>query len=535
MRKKIVFLVFFILIIMNCSLLFSSYESQLDDLVVSLSKTKDKSIQKIAVINFIDTTSKQRFLFSDILETDLNTKIINTGRFKVIEKNRLDEILKELKFGYEGLTDPAQSKQFGKMSQADAILTGTYFERGKQVQVSAKLINIETGEVVWADNISVLKEEIPLGLFQPPNIYQETQIIPVGEKEKYKPKPTGKLILNSDPPQSEIYLDAKPMGITPAILQSVIAGERNITLMKDGYEDYIEKITLNPNETVNKDIKMKKKTGALSIETIPSGAEIYIAGYKKGVSPININLIVGKYKVKATKEDYEVYEKEATIEYKATRKETFNLTEEPGSLLIKVEQPPANVYIDGDNKGEANPKLSFEKFPSGEHTIKITKDGYDDYKQTITIHANKGETISALLKKRQAEEGKKIGQYIIKEPVKGEKVVMDTGTNLMWVWDGNLAGREMTWNNAINYCKNLVYAGYDDWRSPTIDELKTLIKENERPTINNQGFNCLNGWYWSATDVPDDTYAMGVLFGTGTVAHTNKTNTNYFRPVRGGP
>lgn len=399
--NKNYFLVFFILVVINCSLLFCSYESQLDNLVGSLCKIKNKSIQKIAVINFIDTTSKQRFLFSDILETDLNTKIINTGRFKVIEKNRLDEILKELKFGYEGLADPTQSKQFGKMSQADAILTGTYFEKGKQVQVSAKLINIETGEVVWADNISVLKEEIPLGLFQPPNIYQETQIIPAGEKEKYKIKPTGKLIINSDPPQAEIYLDAKPMGITPAILQSVIAGERNITLMKDGYEDYIEKITLNPNDAVNKDIKMKKKAGALSIETVPSGAEIYIDGYKKGVSPITVNLLIGKYKVKAIKENYEVYEKEVTIEYKTTRKETFNLTEEPGSLLIKVEQSPANVYVDGDWKGKADPKLSFEKFPSGVHTVKITKDGYEDYKQTITIHANKSETISIVLKKGQ--------------------------------------------------------------------------------------------------------------------------------------
>ncbi len=191
------------------------------------------------------------------------------------------------------------------------------------------------------------------------------------------------------------------MGITPAILQSVIAGERNITLMKEGYEDYIEKITLKPNETVNKDIKMKKKAGALSIETIPSGAEIYIDGYKKGVSPITVNLIIGKYKVKAIKEDYEDYEKETTIEYKATRKETFNLTEEPGSLLIKVEQSPANVYIDNELKGKADPKLSFEKFPSGEHTVKITKDGYEDYKQTMTIHSNKGETISVVLKKEK--------------------------------------------------------------------------------------------------------------------------------------
>jgi len=243
---------------------------------------------------------------------------------------------------------------------------------------------------------------LPLGAMQLPNIYQEIQVIPTGERERAsKPKPTGTLSIVSNPPEAEIFLDAKRKGITPALFQSIVAGERNIMLTKEGYEDYIENVTIKPNETAKMEVVMKRKMGTLKIETNPSGAGIYINGYKKGFSPVSVELEIGSYDVKAKKEDYENYEEKIQISYKETTEKTFSLTEEPGSLLIKVEPSPANVYIDGDNKGEANPTLSLEKFPSGSHTVKIRKDGYSDYEETVEIHANKGKTISAVLKKEK--------------------------------------------------------------------------------------------------------------------------------------
>lgn len=35
---------------------------------------------------------------------------------------------------------------------------------------------------------------------------------------------------------------------------------------------------------------------------------------------------------------------------------------------------------------------------------------------------------------------------------------------------------ESAWTNAFNYCENLSDGGYDDWRLPTIDEIRTLIQ-----------------------------------------------------------
>src|SRR5690606_8656631 len=49
------------------------------------------------------------------------------------------------------------------------------------------------------------------------------------------PVPTGRLIVNSDPQNAEIFLDGKPTGLrTPAELNNLAPGTYELTLVKDG-------------------------------------------------------------------------------------------------------------------------------------------------------------------------------------------------------------------------------------------------------------------------------------------------------------
>lgn len=51
----------------------------------------------------------------------------------------------------------------------------------------------------------------------------------------------------------------------------------------------------------------------------------------------------------------------------------------------------------------------------------------------------------------------------------------DPSTNLMWTAKDN--GNDITWGNAVKYCKNLNLAGYSDWRLPSIDELEGIYDD----------------------------------------------------------
>jgi len=56
------------------------------------------------------------------------------------------------------------------------------------------------------------------------------------------------------------------------------------------------------------------------------------------------------------------------------------------------------------------------------------------------------------------------------------QVWVDPSTGLMWAARDN--GRDITWGKAMKYCRNLVLAGYSDWRMPSIDELQGIYDDS---------------------------------------------------------
>ncbi|ETR67766.1 MAG: hypothetical protein OMM_11241, partial [Candidatus Magnetoglobus multicellularis str. Araruama] len=122
--------------------------------------------------------------------------------------------------------------------------------------------------------------------------------------------------------------------------------------------------------------------------------------------------------------------------------------------------------------------------------------------------------------------------------------ITDTTTGLMWQRDPPI--NEMTWKSAIEYAESLSLDDYNDWRLPTITELKTIVDYSESyPSINEDYYNCVSTFYWSSTSSLVVTgIAYGVYFYKGNINMNNKSSSNnssstnplsYFvRAVRGG-
>ncbi|OGW04063.1 MAG: hypothetical protein A2Z59_11275 [Nitrospinae bacterium RIFCSPLOWO2_02_39_17] len=111
--------------------------------------------------------------------------------------------------------------------------------------------------------------------------------------------------------------------------------------------------------------------------------------------------------------------------------------------------------------------------------------------------------------------------------------VVDTDTDLMWQQGEN---NKMNWDSAIAYCKNLSLAGYNDWRLPNIEELKSLIDVKKNPKINKTHFpNAYSSYYWSSTaDTGNSSNAWYVNFVNGNVDYYGKSWYYYVRCVRDG-
>ena len=77
----------------------------------------------------------------------LETSLIESNRFTVIEKSQRDELLKEQEFQSSGICDEACAVEIGKMVGAEYLMLGEIIGFADLYQVNIKIINIEKGDV----------------------------------------------------------------------------------------------------------------------------------------------------------------------------------------------------------------------------------------------------------------------------------------------------------------------------------------------------------------------------------------------------
>jgi len=78
------------------------------------------------------------------------TQLVSLRRFKVIERSALDKVLAEQSLQASGLVDDKAATNLGKLAGADAIVMGSLTFTKNHTNVSARVIDTETGETIVA-------------------------------------------------------------------------------------------------------------------------------------------------------------------------------------------------------------------------------------------------------------------------------------------------------------------------------------------------------------------------------------------------
>ncbi len=133
--------------------------------------------------------------------------------------------------------------------------------------------------------------------------------------------------------------------------------------------------------------------------------------------------------------------------------------------------------------------------------------------------------------------------------VRRSGTVTDKLTGLTWmrcslgqVWTGSSCLEQKQWYTWFDWIharesvSQLEYAGYQDWRLPTREELQTLLELGcVEPSINLEAFpTTIPGYYWTETSDQNPNYAWRVDFTNGLVGSDLKASVSYrVRPVRG--
>ena len=120
-----------------------------------------------------------------------------------------------------------------------------------------------------------------------------------------------------------------------------------------------------------------------------------------------------------------------------------------------------------------------------------------------------------------------------------DDLVLDKETGLVWARNANLAGEQIGWMGAIDFCRACTLGHRKGWRLPTLEELSSLVDPSQElpslpsghPFINVQLYD-----YWSSNTYEYySTAAWLVNMNNGIESNHYKSDwDSYVWPVRGG-
>ena len=168
--------------------------------------------------------------------------LVNQGRFKVVSRDQLENILRELKLSASALVDQSNALKAGKLAAAEAIMVATVNESGKAVEIYAQIINTETSTVLASKDVfdpekapgtartkmrelaAKLKQEYPLVGGSVVTVSNQRVAVAIGSAKKVRPDMRVIVYLEGEPlvdPQTKLVLDRNIEPLGEGVLKDV--------------------------------------------------------------------------------------------------------------------------------------------------------------------------------------------------------------------------------------------------------------------------------------------------------------------------
>ena len=204
---------------------------------------------------------------------------------------------------------------------------------------------------------------------------------------------------------ANIYFDGIYQGQTSGgylpVQVSIPSSYSTVTAQRSGYNSasaslpyaamdkrYSVSLTLSP---------LVPSYGWLNVNSVPSGASVYVDSTYRGKTPQTIELDYDSYYLSVEKDGYYPYQKTVYVYSGQTTYVSPTLDEKPvyGTLSVTTSPSGAYVYVDGTYKGVTPATVG--GLTEGSHFVELTKSGYQDWTGSIRIYAKQTSYLSRTL------------------------------------------------------------------------------------------------------------------------------------------
>jgi formylglycine-generating enzyme required for sulfatase activity len=237
---------------------------------------------------------------------------------------------------------------------------------------------------------------------------------------------------------AEVAVDGRTVGTTPLAAFEVEAGEREVRVRADGYEEFRARVAIEGRgkeqhvavalvvlPTPPPGPPPPPAPAVLVVRSEPTGARVEVDGEDSGETPLELRLPPGRsHRMRVTKEGYDDAETSVELRAGQKREETARLAPRLGEVKVAARPPDAELLVDGQPAGRADQTLQLLAVP---HEIEIRREGYEAVKQTVTPRPGFPQTVSVALKSREELREEKTPR-VARSPEGHELCLVEGGT-----------------------------------------------------------------------------------------------------------
>jgi len=429
---------------------------------------------RLAVMDVTDETGKLSEQTIINVTDYIFTRFQSTGVFWMIPKTdrdtALDAAIEETKIGSrkECVDEKCQLSLVAEL-QANFLINTKIkqlYEGTCQISISKFDVEKRAGVFSWENKFDCTEKSVFEAIdgfnfsgkkagssFQSGKIGETVEDWEVGAGEETIVK------FESDPTDAIVLVDGRIVCQKTPCSKMVTMGKHNIVIQKENYLPNEKNYDIKKSQSIKE--MLDPDFGWLTVSS-PVEIDVLLDGQNIGKAPLNKKVVSpGAHQIETDNECFYKTGEKFQIKRGETKSITLDLKPKESAIKVTARDDKGNdleadVFVDGKKVGTAPGTF---KVPVCSRNLLVKSKGIE-FNKKLELQEKKILKIDASLKKVSK-------------------------------WS-SLSPKSMTWSDAKEYCENLEENEYDDWRLPTISELKTLITCPR--TLNECGINdkCLS-------------------------------------------
>ncbi len=333
----------------------------------------------IAILPFVNANQEaSRDGLGVSLAAMFGTHLKNETSFMVLERSQIARIVGEQGLEASGLTE-SQRLQLGRLLQVEVILAGEVSRFGGLVQMDARLVSVQTGQVLVAeyaaiDGYAKLRESVV-------SISKALEM-------KYLRRWMGDVVVSVQPVDAEVYLDDQYAGKAslkePLRIPNLMEGRYALRVLAAGYATVTDTVGVVPRGVREVPVALKALPGALRLASEPVGARVLVNGKDVGASPAILDTLQeGRYHVAFQLNGFRLHERDVEVRSGQRSEVKAVLEVLPGRVSVGSVPKGAEVWLDDKRVGYA--PMLVENVVPGPHAIRLEAPGRSPVRDAVIV------------------------------------------------------------------------------------------------------------------------------------------------------